>query len=303
MNLTQVDLNLLVVFEALMRERHVGRAAQRLFLSQSATSHALSRLRDVFGDPLFVRNPRGIEPTARSRELDAPIVDVLSRLRLIVGPQASFDPATLRRTFTIAAHDYAMAVVVPSLMADLQHEAPGVDLRFISLPPERVVESLDRGEIDLALGGFVGIHAERVTRVPLFSDRFVGVARSDHPRLKKQQMSRGDFANASYALVVAAGSANRVDAALAALDIKGRAAVTVPSFLALPLIIERTDVVGILPERLALHVSRGAGLTFFDLPMTMKPVTCSVLTSAPLAEQSEMKWLLGLLKKAAKSPA
>src|SRR4051794_5197038 len=111
-DLSRGDLNLLVVFETLFQERHVGRAARRMALSQSATSHALGRLRQLFEDPLFVRNPRGVEPTSRGRELAEPIARALAQIRSVMAPTEAFDPAKLRRTFRIAAHDYAIAVLI-----------------------------------------------------------------------------------------------------------------------------------------------------------------------------------------------
>ena len=303
-DLTRIDLNLLVVFEALLQERHVGRAAKRLSLSQSATSHALGRLRNLFDDPLFARNPRGIEPTPRGRELAKPVADALSQLRQLLSPTAAFDPATLRRTFTIATHDYAFAVLMPSLMAELRTQAPGVDLRCVSIHPAKVIDCLDRGELDFALGGFIGIKSERVTRTLLFSDRFVGVARRGHPRLKNGRMSLKDFVVLPHVLMSPGGeSRGDIDQALASLGVERRVAITAPNFLALPFIIEKADIIGVLPERLALRTAETASITLFQLPIKVDPVECNVLALAPLMKQAEIQWLMGLLKSAATSPA
>lgn len=300
-DLSRVDLNLLVVFEALMEARHVGRAAARLCLSQSATSHALGRLRQLFDDPLFVRHPRGIEPTPKARDLAQPLGEALARLREVLGPTAPFDPATLRRTFTLAAHDYALATLMPSLMADLRVQAPNVELRCVVIHPAKVIDSLDRGELDAALGGFVGISAERIARTTLFTDRFVGVARKGHPHLRKGRMPLDDFVALPHAVVSAGGEPNSdVDRALDALGLKRQIAIAAPNFLALPLVIEHTDIIGVLPARLA---SRAAGLTAFELPLEIDPVTCNLLAPAPLMAQPAMRWLTALLLKAASSPS
>lgn len=300
-DLSRVDLNLLVVFEALMETRHVGRAAARLCLSQSATSHALGRLRQLFDDPLFVRHPRGIEPTPKARDLAQPLGEALARLREVLGPTAPFDPATLRRTFTLAAHDYALATLMPSLMADLRVQAPNVELRCVVTHPAKVIDSLDRGELDAALGGFVGISAERIARTTLFTDRFVGVARKGHPRLRKGRMSLDDFVALPHAVVSAGGEPHSdVDRALDALGLKRQVAIAAPNFLALPLVIEHTDIIGVLPARLA---SRAAGLTAFELPLQIDPVSCNLLAPAPLMAQPAMRWLTALLLKAASSPS
>jgi DNA-binding transcriptional LysR family regulator len=302
-DLGRVDLNLLVVYEALMKERHVGRAAVRLSLSQSATSHALGRLRTMFDDPLFVRHPRGIEPTPRGRELAQPISGALSQLRELLNPPAAFDPATLDRTFTIAAHDYALAILMPSLMADLRVRAPGVDVRCVSMPPSEVIDALDHGGLDFALGGFVGIDAHRVARTMLFADRFVGVARRDHPLLRTGSMSLEDFTGLPHVLMSATGEPRGdIDAALSSRGLERRVAMTVPNFLALPYVIERADVIGVLPERLALRAAATASLSVFELPIDTDPVTCSMLTLAPLAGRPEFTWLTMLLKTAASAP-
>lgn len=302
-DLSSVDLNLLVVFDAVIQERHVGRAAIRLSLSQSATSHALGRLRAVFDDPLFVRHPRGIEPTPRARELAQPISDVLAQLRQILSPTPTFDPATLRRTFTVAAHDYALAVLMPTLAADVRLRAPDVDLRCVSVHPSTVVGGLDRGEFDFALGGFVDITAERVTRIPLFSDRFVGVARRGHPHLSTGEMPLDDFATLPHVLMSPDGRpTGDIDQALSALGRERRIAITVPNFLTLPYVVENSDVIGVLPERLALHAAQSHALDIFALPVDVGVVTCSMLVRAPLVATAEITWFAELLRKAAALP-
>lgn len=301
-DLTRVDLNLLVVFEALMRERHVGRAAVRLSLSQSATSHALGRQRSLFGDPLFVRHPRGIEPTPRSRDLAPGVSIVLAQFRQILSSPQAFNPASLRRTFRVAAHDYPLAVLVPSLLAELRRQAPGVDLRCVSVHPSAVVDGLDRGELDFALGGFIEVKAERVARKLLFSDRFVGVARRGHPKLAAGKLPLEDFLDLPHVLMSADGQPRGdVDHELSVLGLERRIVVTVPNFLALPYLIEETEAIGVLPERLARRAAAASALVLFDLPLRVEPVTCSMLVLAPLVEQPEIIWLTGLLATAAKS--
>ena len=299
-DLAGVDLNLLVVFDALLRERHVGRAARRLSLSQSATSHALGRLRTALDDPLFVRHPRGIEPTARARELAQPLSEALAQVRQILRPPPAFDPATLRRTFTVAAHDYALAVLLPALTTQLQEHAPAVNLRCVSVHPSLVVDGLDRGELDIALGGLVDVTAARVTRTPLFADRFVGVARLDHPRLDGDGMSLEDFTALPHVLLSPDGRPRGdVDEALEKLNHTRRIAATVPNFLTLPYVVEQSDLIGVLPERLALRAAQNRSLTLFDLPIDVDAVTCSLFVPAPLAATAEIAWLTDLCQNAA----
>ncbi len=299
-DLTRMDLNLLVVFEALMRERHVGRAAARLSLSQSATSHALGRVRVAFDDPLFVRHPRGIEPTSRARELAVPVTDALSRVRQIMRPRSPFEPRTLRRTFTVAAHDYALAVLAPTLVAELRSQAPEVDLRCVTTDPASVLDGLDRGQFDVALGGFIDVAAERMTQTVLYTDRFVGVARRGHPDIRGGRIRLDAFAALPHVLMSATNPPRGdVDQALSDLGLARRIAVTVPNFHALPYAVEKSDVIGVLPERLASRFAADRAVQTFDLPVEVAAVTCSVLVPAPLAAQPEIAWLTGLLRAAA----
>ncbi len=294
-DLTRCDLNLLVVFDALMRERHVGRAAERLFLSQSATSHALGRLRDMLGDPLFVRHPKGVEPTARAKALDAPIAELLAQIRQIVKPPAPFDPAALDRSFTIGATDYAVFVVLAPLLAGLQTLAPRLNLRVLPVDQMSVVSAFDRGVIDFAIGNFPD-PPHRLEALPLFDERFVGIARCGHPALEDGKMSFADFAATPHALVSLTGDPHgRVDEALAPLGMTRRVAVTVAHFLALPFVVAASDMVGVLAERAALRMADTAGLTLFALPLAMSPWTVHLLRSRQLAQQPEIAWFSNVL--------
>src|SRR5262249_50359298 len=148
-NLRRADLNLLVVFQVLLAEGHVGRAAKRLSLTQSAASHALGRLRDLFGDPLFVRHPKGIEPTSRALNLAPAIADILSRTHSVLASPI-FDP-TEARSFTIATIDQNIPTILLPLIHHLREVAPAIDLRLLPLDRHLVVASFDRQEIDIAI--------------------------------------------------------------------------------------------------------------------------------------------------------
>ena len=160
----RADLNLLVVFQKLLVERHVGRAAKRLGLTQSAASHALGRLRIMFGDPLFVRHPKGIEPTSRAHALAPIVVDILDRANSMLASPGWFDPSK-PHTFTIGGTDLAVFTVLVPLIKRLRATAPKVDLRVRSLDSTRVVAAFDRQEIDCALMPFPEAPA-RITREP-----------------------------------------------------------------------------------------------------------------------------------------
>src|SRR5215207_8579571 len=134
-DLSRADLNLLVLFAAVLDQRHVGRAAETLNLTPSAVSHGLGRLRRLLNDPLFLKTPKGVVPTARAAELAAPIADILARARSVIATAEPFDPATSRRHFTIGAPDGASAVFLPPLLAELRRMAPGIDVSVRQLLP------------------------------------------------------------------------------------------------------------------------------------------------------------------------
>jgi DNA-binding transcriptional LysR family regulator len=152
-DLRRIDLNLLVILDALLSEQHVTRAAERLHLSQPAVSHALARLRDLLGDPLLVRAGAGLVPTSRAMELMAPLTEALAQVQSLLAPNA-FDPATTRRTFRLAMSDYGAAIVLPGLIRTLRSEAPGIDLQISHASREGMLDGILNGDIDIAVGVF-----------------------------------------------------------------------------------------------------------------------------------------------------
>src|SRR6195952_2090126 len=180
--LATLDLNLLVVFDAIMRDRSVTRAGQRLGLSQPAMSHALTRLRHMLKDELFVRSPNGMAPTPRADELATPIRIALDGLQQSLEP-VQFDPAKTAATFRIAVDNYAAIVLVAPIAAHVARVAPGVRLDFRPSGTLDVLEQLDRSELHLVMGPW-NVPGERFVRKRLVQDHFVVVHRKGHPAAK-----------------------------------------------------------------------------------------------------------------------
>jgi DNA-binding transcriptional LysR family regulator len=289
-DLRRADLNLLVVFQVLHAERHVGRAAQRLALTQSATSHALSRLRELFGDPLFVRHPKGVEPTARALALAPGIADILNRTQsLLASP--SFDPS-VASSFAIATIDLTVPTIIVPLMERLRRVAPSIDLRIVPLVREDVVAAFDRQEIDMALLNFPEPPA-RIARVPVLKDRYVGIARRGHPAFKRKQITATAYAALPHLLFSPRGDATGfIDEPLVQLTgRRRRVAMTIPHVLAAPSIIARTDLVTVIAERIGRLYARELDLIIFDPPIKLPEFTINMLTSAARTSDPALQWL------------
>lgn len=251
-NLGSIDLNLLVALGALLRERHVTRAAKSVGLSQPAMSHALARLRELFGDPLLVRTPRGMQPTARALEIGPALARSLDDLARIVAAPEKFAPARSRRAFTIVADDYTELVLLPALLARIWEEAPGIDVR-IRPQHARWFDDLAEGRAD-----FVAVPALRepssssgLVAQKLLHEDYVCVVRADHPRVKKK-LTLADYLELPHALIAPRGeSGSVVDTALGRLRRSRRVAVEIPHFLVAPHVVRSTDVVLMLAERVA----------------------------------------------------
>lgn len=157
MNISTFDLNLLRVFDALMREQNVSRAAERLSLSQPAVSNALNRLRELLNDPLLVRVGRSMQPTPRAQALETPIRAALQQLEQSLSAGDVFDPASSRQHFSIAVTDYVELICMPRLLEQLSQQAPGMRIDIRHLSPSLPAEALDKGELDLVLGRFEDI--------------------------------------------------------------------------------------------------------------------------------------------------
>jgi DNA-binding transcriptional LysR family regulator len=263
----RVDLNLLVVLQRLLETGSVTAAAERLRLSQPAVSRALGRLRDTFGDALFVRTPEGLRPTPRAEQLRADLGSVLARIDdLLAGPD-TFSPPESTRTFKIATADYGESVLLPHLLRELANRAPGISLRV--LPIGGAWESaLAEGEWDLcwaprrkAGAGIVWTH--------LFDERFAFVVRKGHPA------TRGPLTLARFAAIPQIAIApegrgrNPLDDRLARLGTKRRVVAQVPSFLVVSPLVAGADLGVTLPRRIVDLLARRWELAVLDLPFDM----------------------------------
>lgn len=248
MNLRRLDLNLLVVLDALMTDRNVTRAAERVGLSQPAMSNALSRLRAFFKDDLFVRGPEGMRPTARAMDLAPSIHAALGTIDAALDPVA-FDPATAQRAIRIDTNDYVVSTYFPPLLRILAKEAPGIDLR-VTPQTGQTLERLDAQEIDFGVSAF-GDLPERFDIEQIDEDEYVVLMRRKHP-LADSNVTLNRYAAASHVLVSPRGDPRGfVDQLLAEKGLTRRIALTVNQFSAVGPIIAKTDLIVTIPRRIA----------------------------------------------------
>lgn len=303
-NLAGLDLNLLVALRALLAERHVTRAAARIGLSQPAMSHALGRLRELLGDPLLVRTPSGMQPTARAEAMTVPLERALDDVARLLASPAPFEAARSTRRFRIATNDYMELVLFPQLLARLWGEAPGVDVRVRNIGA-RVSEELAEARLDLAMGVVPqfgdphpapGIHVQR-----LVSDRFVCVVRDGHPTVKKR-LSLDEFVAMPHALVSPRGeSGSVVDTALARLGKKRRVAVEVPHFLVAPHVVRETDVILTLAARVADSLGPLLGLRRLAPPIELDGFSMAMAWHERQHADPAHAWLRALITTVAKA--
>jgi DNA-binding transcriptional LysR family regulator len=265
-NLRGVDLNLLVMLEALIRERNVTRAAEAVAMSQPAMSRALARLRRLLDDPILVRGPEGLQPTIRARSLQPRLAALLNEAKGLIEPKG-FDPLTYRGEWRIASTDHQTILQLPLFMARLAREAPHVDLR-VSAASQDVFEKLGRGEIDLAFGVAETRVPQNLKRQGLYRDRFVTMLRRGHPALADWSLER--FVALDHVLVTILDlDAGRgvMDDALEALGLSRRIALRLPHFFAAINIVATSDLVVTLPFTIAERFREEYRLAAIEPPL------------------------------------
>ncbi|MCR7726040.1 LysR family transcriptional regulator, partial [Pseudomonas aeruginosa] len=257
MNIQTFDLNLLRVLDALLRERNVSRAAERLALSQPAVSNALNRLRELLDDPLLVRAGRAMQPTPRALALEAPIRAALRQIEQSLGDGEGFDPGRSRQRFTVAVTDYVELICMPALMRRLSEHAPGISIAIQHLTPTLPAEALDKGELDLVLGRFENVPA-RFQRRHWASETLQLVARRQHPLLA-QAPDLATFLELQHLWVHGGQTKGMVDQWLGSQGLKRQVAYTTPNYLQAAHIAAYSDLVGVLPRQLAHYFERLQG--------------------------------------------
>ncbi|MCG5486945.1 MAG: LysR family transcriptional regulator [Sinorhizobium meliloti] len=291
-DLSRADLNLLVLFETVLEERNVGRAAERLNLSASAVSHGLGRLRRLLNDPLFLKTPKGVVPTERARELAAPIGDILARVRSVISTAEPFEPARSRRRFTIGTSD-GFSVFLPPLLDEIARKAPSIDLVVRHMQMETAFSDLDGRLIDIAIAPFYELPA-RFAAQRLYEEEFVVAARSGHPFSKKPTLE--NYCRMQHLLVAPRGDPSGVvDELLASRGLSRRVALAVPNFLLALDLLTKTELVCVLPKRFVeMHAARFAVGTA-KLPLDLGASNIQAVVPKSALMDVGLVWLLDVL--------
>jgi DNA-binding transcriptional LysR family regulator len=293
-NVTDLDLNLLRAFDAVLRDGSVTAAAGRLGLSQPALSNALARLRRLLGDPLFMRTPGGMRPTPFAQQLAAPVRQALDLIHATLLAQPGFDPRTSQRSFRLQLSDVGEIVFLPPLLERLQRDAPGVRIETQHLPQDEVSDALASGEIDLAVG-FLPELFQGVVQKRLFRDRYVCLVRADHPRIGSR-LTLAQFLAATHVLVSSRGSAHEiVEQTLRNRGLVRRIALRVPHFTVVPMILARTDHMVIVPEGLVRSIARFGRFKSLKPPVDIPALDVKVHWHERFDRDPGMAWLRGVI--------
>jgi DNA-binding transcriptional LysR family regulator len=309
LNFRTLDLNLLRVFDEVMTERNLTRAAHNLSMTQPAVSNALRRLREVLGDELVKRAGYGVEPTAAALALWPTVRDALHMLRESLAP-GTFDPSSARNAFVLAMADATAAKLIPGLMDLFESEAPGANLRVLPLTTRDPRELLETGTVDLAIGHFPGVLAElgalhlqehnpHFHHQRLYDGEYVVVMRRGHP-LAGKPLSLDTYCAARHLLVSFSGRPfGFVDEALAAVSRQRRVVLTVNQFFTAGRVVATTDLLTVLPRHFVGATGMEHELALCDLPLQVPAVHVDSLWHRQATQNTAHRWLRETVARAA----
>ena len=270
MNIRDVDLNLLVMLDALLREQSVTRAARAMDITQPAMSNALKRLRKLLGDPVLVRTASGMQPTARAAQLHRPVRNVLAEMEALIAPNRAFEPETAERLFTILITDYAASILMPHIVDVLEDEAPNIALNILSAGSD-AIDQIERGEADFLVNEFgrlpANFHQQR-----LWTDRLACLIRADHPALAAAggTLTLEAFLSQRHVLITQTGvGLSRIDEALADRGLSRTISVLTRHYQLPRELIAHSDMIVALPARIARYQARHLGLVVQPPPIDL----------------------------------
>ena len=294
MELHELDLNLLVVFNQMLVERRVSKVAETLGVSQPAVSNSLAKLRKLFGDELFLRTPKGMEPTPYADQLAESVSYALAMIHSGVNQRSSFEPSSARRAITIGMTDIGEIYFLPALIERLHREAPGVTLSTVRNAAINLRDELESGKVDLAIGLLPQLKAGFFQR-RLFTQRYVCLMRRGH-RLDKRKLSLAEFSAAEHLVVISAGTGHgKVDELLQRSGVERNVRLTVPHYVSVGHILRGSDLIATVPERLAERLVEPFGLVSVPHPAKLPDVAINAFWHAKYHRSPANRWLRGVV--------
>jgi DNA-binding transcriptional LysR family regulator len=294
-----IDLNLLIVFDMVIREHSLTRAGRRLGLSQPATSHALARLRHMLNDDLFIRTPEGMQPTARAEQMAEPVRNALLALSSTLMPE-SFDPASAERDFTVAVNTHAARAIVPALIHEVARVAPRVTLDIRPIGTDDLTDQLDGGGPDVALSTLIE-GGERFRCVRVMDDDYVVLLDRDHDAATAPELSAELVAAIPHVAITSSGDdTSFIDEALEQRGLVRKIATRVP-FLSLVLILVNSNLLAVVPRRVAVDLTRICPVIVRELPFPSPRVVLSMIWHRRVDNHAAHRWLRDMIKSSART--
>jgi DNA-binding transcriptional LysR family regulator len=294
MELSDIDLNQLVLFQRLMVEQSVSKVAEKMGLTQPAVSNTLAKLRRQFGDDLFVRTPTGMMPTPFAEQLAEPIGYALGMIHSGLNQHSRFDPARVKRAVTVGMTDIGEIVFLPALVEHLRQAAPGIALSTVRTTATSLRDDMESGRVDLAIGPLPQLKSGFFQR-RLFRQRYVCLFRKGHA-LDRKRLTLADFKAAEHLVIVSAGTGHgKVDDLIRRAGVERSVRLTVPHFVSVGHILRRTDMLTTVTQRLAESLVEPFGLTFRPHPVDLPEVAINVFWHAKVHRSPAHQWLRGVV--------
>ncbi|MCY6381214.1 LysR family transcriptional regulator [Hoeflea prorocentri] len=291
----RLDMSVLLVFLALVRHRKALAVAEELGLTPSSISHAQKRLRDILGDPLFIRRPHGLEPTAFALELEPRIRDIVTRLQEVVSSPRPFDPKSATGTVRISAFDGEIAAHIPKLLAQMENSAPALKLIVRPFGRKDALRALEHDETDLALGFFWDLPA-RFMATSLYEEGYRVVMRRNHPLANEDVLGPEAFASTGHAVVSPAGDLRGiVDDSLDQMGLRRMVRVALPHFLPALATVSQSDLIATLPSRIVEDYADTFGLYHCRPPVELRSFPVSLVRHVKNQRNAMHNWVADAL--------
>lgn len=297
MNFRQLDLNLLLVLEALYADRSVTLAAQRLGMSQPTISNSLNKLREFFKDDLFIRQKGTMQPTPFADDIADPVNRIIATIRNEVLREKSFDPEKSDRVFSVSMSDIGELVWLPTLLKMLRQEAPGASIRCSSMRPKELKEAMASGAVDLAVGYFPDLSEAAFYQQKLFDHPFSCIVRRDHPFIG-DTISAEQFLQAEHAVVTAEGRSQEIfERRMHDLHLQRRVLLRSPHYMSLPVQIAHSDMVSVVPRAVAQLAVQTANVKALKPPFEIPPIELKQFWHQRVNNDLAVMWFRGQIAR------